>query len=257
MSRPYPTRRKRSGPGVDRRLTALAGRRPVWLLDLDNTLHDTYTIMPRINRMMTEYVMRRLGIDEPAANELRIHYWRRYGATMIGMVRHHQVDHRDFLRETHNFPDLHKLIRRDPRLAHFLRRLPGRKIVLTNSPHAYASRVLAALGVAPLVDGLIAVERMRAGGHIFPKPSRPMLKKILARARLPAHRCVLVEDSIENLRSGRYCGLRTVLVSGITYKGSKPWGRPRRGQGGIDRQVRSVVQLARTPLACLHSAAVL
>lgn len=241
----------RNNDGACTLRSAGAGRgRPVWLLDLDNTLHDALpAIMPRINRAMTDFVVARLGVDEAEANALRVHYWQRYGATMLGLVRHHAVDWREFLRDTHRFPDLHRLVRRDTRLIHTLRRLPGRKIVLTNAPHAYASRVIAALGIAPLLHGLIAVEHMRAGTRLMPKPSRPMLRKLLARARLRASDCVLVEDSIQNLRSARHCGLRTVLIHGISYGASPVWRRPRRGHCGIDLQLRSVVQLARTPFA--------
>jgi putative hydrolase of the HAD superfamily len=227
-------------------------RRPVWLLDLDNTLHDALpAIMPRINRAMTEFVMRTLDLGEAQASALRVQYWRRYGATMLGMIHHHGVDPHVFLRETHPFPDLHRLVRRDPRLMHLLRRLPGRKIVVTNAPAAYAGGVIAALGIAPLLDGLITIEQMRFAGRMHPKPSRPMLRKLLARIRLPASRCVLVEDSVENLRAARHCGVRTVWVSGIACRSEPPWQRTRRGQRGIDVQVRSVVQLARTPLAGL------
>jgi putative hydrolase of the HAD superfamily len=226
--------------------------RTVWLLDLDNTLHDAMpAILPRINRAMTEYVMRRLDLCEADASALRVHYWRRYGATLLGMVHHHGVDPHDFLRETHRFPDLHQLVGRDIRLMHMLRRLPGRKVVVTNAPAAYAGGVIAALGIAPLLDGVVAIEQMRFAGRLLPKPSRPMLRKLLARLRLPARRCVLVEDTVVNLRSARQCGLRTAWVTGITWRGSPCWLRPRRGHSGIDLQVRTVVQLARTPFARL------
>lgn len=225
-------------------------RRPVWLLDLDNTLHDALpVILPRIDRAMTEFVMRALALDETRADALRRDYWRRYGATLLGLVRHHGVDAREFLRDTHRFPDLHRLVRRDARLIHLLRALPGRKVVVTNAPGDYAGGVIDALGVAPLLDGLVAIEQMRAGGRLFPKPSRPMLRKLLARLRLPARRCVLVEDTVANLRAARHCGVRTVLVSGFAGRARAPWQRPGRGRHGIDVLVRTVVQLARTPLA--------
>jgi putative hydrolase of the HAD superfamily len=226
------------------------GSRPVWLLDLDNTLHDALpSIMPRINRAMTDYVMKRTGLAEAQASALRVSYWRRYGATLLGMIRHHDVDPHEFLLETHPFPDLHALVRRDPRLAHLLRRLPGRKVVVTNAPAAYAAGVIAALGIGPMLDGLVSVEQMRFAGRLMPKPSRPMLHKLLARLRLPAHRCVLVEDTVENLRAARHCGVRTVWVSGIAWQSRPVWQRPRRGHRGIDVHVRTVIQLARTPLA--------
>ena len=38
--------------------------RPVWLFDLDNTLHHaSHEIFPAINRGMTQYIIDRLGVD--------------------------------------------------------------------------------------------------------------------------------------------------------------------------------------------------
>lgn len=221
--------------------------RPVWLLDLDNTLHDAQPhVFPRINRAMTEYVASRLGLAEPEASALRLHYWQRYGATMLGLIRHHGVDAHEFLRETHPFPDLHRIVARDHGLRDALRRLPGRKIVVTNAPGAYANRVVRRLGIAPLLDGVIAIESMRAAGRFMPKPSRAMLARIVAKLRVPARRCVLVEDSAQNLSSARACGLRTVLVTGLARGGDPTARRARAGAGRrIDVQVQSASQLPR------------
>lgn len=49
-----------------------------WIFDLDNTLHNAAPhIFPHINRAMTEYLQRHLGLDEGAATELRRYYWQR------------------------------------------------------------------------------------------------------------------------------------------------------------------------------------
>lgn len=238
----------RRPPGSER--TAACADRTVWLLDLDNTLHDGMrSVLPQINRAMTDYVMRHLALDEPQAHALREDYWKRYGATLLGLVRHHGVDAEHFLQETHRLPDLHRQVRRDMRLIHLLRRLPGCKVVLTNAPTTYALRVMTALGIAPLLDGLIAIEQMRFAGALAPKPSRPMLRRLLARLRLSPSRCVLVEDTVENLRSARHCGVRTVWITGHAWRACPVWQRPRARQGGIDVQLRTVVQLVRTPLA--------
>lgn len=222
-------------------------RRPVWLLDLDNTLHDaTPHVFPRIDRAMTEYVARRLGLPEDEASALRVHYWRRYGATMLGLVRHHGVDPHEFLREAHPFPDLHRIVARDHGLRDALRRLPGRKVVVTNAPDAYASRVVRSLGVAAQLDGLIAIESMRFAGRFLPKPSRSMLAKLVARMRVPASRCILVEDSPQNLAAARACRLRTVLVTGLSHRSKGANRRPRAGSGRrIDLQVQSIWDLPR------------
>ena len=221
--------------------------RPVWLLDLDNTLHDaTPHIFPRIDRAMTAYVSRKLGLPEEEASALRVHYWQRYGATLLGMIRHHDVDPHEFLREAHPFPDLHRIVARDHGLREALRRLPGRKIVVTNAPASYAAGVVRLLGIGAQIDGLIAIESMRFAGRFLPKPSRSMLAKLVAALRVAPARCVLVEDSAQNLRAARACRLQTVLVTGIGDRLHGTRHRPRAGSGRrIDLQVQSAWDLPR------------
>jgi len=45
------------------------------------------------------------------------------------------------------------------------------------------------------------------------QPSRQLLRKLVARERTSARRCVLVEDTAVNLKSARQLGMRTVLVT--------------------------------------------
>jgi hypothetical protein len=77
---------------------------PVWLFDLDNTLHDaSHAIFPAISANMNTYIARVLGdgvtpASQEAVDAARIGYWKRYGATLLGMIRHHHVDAADFLR---------------------------------------------------------------------------------------------------------------------------------------------------------------
>ena len=132
-------RRPLTGPTAPRR----AGR--VWFLDLDDTLHDAQpTIMPRIDAAMTDYVAQHLGLAREEASALRLGYWKRYGATLLGLVTHHPIDPHHYLRETHRFPDMHRLVRRRPTLARALRQLPGRRIIVTNGPWHYARAVVRA-----------------------------------------------------------------------------------------------------------------
>lgn len=235
--------------GLRRRAVSGGRVQPVWLLDLDNTLHDAATrIMPRIDQAMTAFMMQALALEAGQADALRQQYAARYGATLPGLVHHHDVDPQHFLRATHNAAVLARDVARNGHLAHVLKRLPGFKVVFTNAPSAYAHRVVRALGIAPWLDGLIAIEHMYSMGRWHSKPSRPMLRKVLARLRQPAWRCVLVEDSVRNLRAARQCGLRTVWVSAWAWRSQAPWQRPRRGQWGIDVHLKRVVELTRTTI---------
>ncbi len=222
----------------------------VWLLDLDNTLHDaTAVIFPRINRAMTAYLARELEIGLDEAEALRTRYWRRYGATLLGMVRHHGTDPRRFLRETHPFPDIRGIVRRDMRLTQALRRLPGRRVVVTNAPLHYASEVVRRLGIGPYVETIVSIEAMTFAGRLQPKPSRPMMRRLAARLRVPPARCVLVEDTLANLASARRVGMRTVLVTGVSHRSHHPSRRTRAGPARrVDLQVQSVAHLPRKAL---------
>ena len=111
-----------------------------WIFDLDNTLHNAMVhALPRIDRAMTAYVARHVGLDDANANALRLRYWKRYGATILGLMRHHGVEPGHFLRETHVFPDLRQIIDAEHSLRATLHRLPGRKYVLSNAPNTFST----------------------------------------------------------------------------------------------------------------------
>jgi len=183
---------------------------PVWLFDLDDTLHNASAhIFPHINRAMTAYVAEHLQVDETEANRLRLEYWRRYGATLTGLMRHHGTDPQHFLWHTHQFPRLQEQLVFDGAIKDLLRRLPGRKIVFSNAPSHYARRVLDAMGIRPLFDKIWCLEQLR----FVPKPSAGAFRRLLQRERLDARRCIMVEDSLPNLVTAHRLGMKTVLIS--------------------------------------------
>jgi putative hydrolase of the HAD superfamily len=184
-----------------------------WLFDLDNTLHDADPhIFPHLNRSMTAYLEEHLGLTGEEASRLRMQYWRRYGATLLGLMRHHDVDPQHFLHETHAFPDLSRMVVRHPLLRPVLTRLPGRKLVFSNSPVHYSRAVLDLLRVADLFDGIFSIEQTR----YRPKPDRRGFLRLLHQHRLVARRCIMVEDSLANLRTAKRLGMQTVWVSAST-----------------------------------------
>lgn len=231
--------------------------KPIWLFDLDNTLHNaSHAIFPAINANMNAYMAAVLGdgdtpADAATVNAVRLAYWKRYGATLLGMVRHHQVCMHDFLREAHRFDDLTAMIRAERGLGRLLRRLPGRKILLTNAPRRYAHDVLRHLGLHRHFARHIAIESMQVHRQLRPKPSRLLLRKLLAKERVPARRCVLVEDTVDNLKAAKAVGMRTAWIT--QYLATNPHAHlaaPSQSQCGfmkrpiyVDAKVKSVRQL--------------
>ena len=192
---------------------------PLWLFDLDNTLHDaSQAIFPAIVANMNVYLARVLGDGvTPASDEAvaaaRLGYWRRYGATLLGMIRHHDVRAAHFLHETHQIERLEDMIRSERGLARLLRRLPGRKILLTNAPLRYSQDVMRHLGLTRHFSHHIAIEDMHVHGQLRPKPSTVMLRRLLRKHRVAARRCILVEDTLENLKGAKRVGVRTVWLT--------------------------------------------
>jgi len=204
-------------------------KNPVWLFDLDNTLHNASAhIFPHINRAMREYIEHHLDLDPSHADKLRMDYWRRYGATMLGLIRHHATDPEHFLRETHRFPDLKRMIVFEKPLLHALKRLPGRKILFTNGPRAYAEAVLQITGLRQHFPSIYAVERLR----FQPKPMLAAFHALLRAERLDPRRCILVEDTLDNLVTAKKLGMKTVWIN-----------RSLRQSAFVDLKLRSAVEL--------------
>ncbi|MBB3197088.1 pyrimidine 5'-nucleotidase [Roseateles terrae] len=190
-------------------------REPVWLFDLDDTLHHASAgIFAALGAAMNDYIVRHLGVTGEEAQDLRRRYWRRYGATLLGLVRHHAIVGSHFLDETHALPQLEEGLRASAPDIAWLRRLRGRKVLLTNAPARYARRVLRALNLLQVFDAVITVEEMQIFGHWRPKPDVRMFRHVCARLRVSPSQCILVEDSLANLKAARRLGMSTVWMRG-------------------------------------------
>jgi putative hydrolase of the HAD superfamily len=230
-----------------------SSRAPVWLFDLDNTLHDaSHAIFPAISANMNTYIARVLGqngepVTQAMVDAARMGYWKRYGATLLGMMRHHQVCPTDFLRETHDIGPLAALLRAERGLGRLLRRLPGRKILLTNAPTVYSTEIVRRLKLHNHFSHHVAIEHMHVHGQLRPKPSKLMLRRLLRKHGVAAHRCVLVEDTLANLRTARQLGVRTVWVTQYLKVrdpiGTAPLPRTLKCPGYVNVKVKSVRQL--------------
>ena len=213
------------------RLLRLPPARRVWVFDLDNTLHDARVhIFPSMHLQINEWLTRNLGLDEAGANRLRRDYWRRYGTTLGGLMRHHGTDPREFLRQTHQFPGIEAMVVFDNALQHALQRLQGRKLVFSNAPRHYVDAVLRAMRLHRHFDTVYTIESTR----FRPKPAFAGFHVLLRAHDLDPHRCAFIDDSLENLRAAKRLGMSTVWVSPRAQ-------RPR----FVDLRVGSVLELPR------------
>ncbi|CAN1533234.1 COG1011 Predicted hydrolase (HAD superfamily) [Methylophilaceae bacterium] len=194
---------------------AISRAAKVWVFDLDDTLHNASAhIFPVMNQAMTNYIMDTLTMDEATAHDLRRHYWRVYGATLKGLMRHHQTDPQHFLKITHQFDDLDQRVIAVKRLRHLIKSLAGRKVVFTNAPRDYALRVLNLLGIDDCFELVFSVESTK----FHAKPSVRGFQLLLASLRVKASDCVLLEDNAAALMTAKRLGMKTVLLSKKYHK---------------------------------------
>jgi len=178
------------------------------LFDLDNTLydprHDLFSLIDvRINRFMVE----KAAIPAPEVDGLRRRYWRDYGATLQGLIRHHRIDPEAYLAYVHDV-DVASRIEPDARLQDSLAELEVPCHVFTNGSSEHAERVLEALGVGRHFKRIFDI---RIAAYV-PKPNPEPYRGVLESLAVDPRRCVMVEDSAANLVQARELGMATVLV---------------------------------------------
>ena len=178
-----------------------------WLFDLDNTLYPVESgFMGEIEKRMTAFVQRVTGLDRDEAYRLQKSYLAEHGLTLVGLMRNHGVDPRDFHAIFHDM-SLESLAH-DPELVAAIGRLPGRRLIFTNADDVHAERVLERLGLSQLFSDVFHI----GSSDYEPKPSPAAFERMAAVHAIQAAETAFFEDSARNLEPAAALGMTTVLV---------------------------------------------
>ena len=164
-------------------------------------------LFDQIEKRMTAYVARTLGVTESEADHLRATYWRLHGTTLAGLMAEHALDPGPYLADVHDID--FSVLTPDPDLATHIAALPGRRIVYTNADAPYARRVLAARGLEGLFDAVYGVEH--AGYR--PKPERQAFETVFALDGLDPATAAMFEDDARNLAAPHAMGMQTIHIA--------------------------------------------
>lgn len=196
------------------------------IFDLDDTLYPRHSgVMEEVRRLILRYMTERLGMDSAEAQTLRRRYMTEYGTTMAGLLHHHHIDPEDYLAYVHNL-SVARYLQANSELDRVLGAIPLRKAVWTNATRAHAERVLEALGVRRHFSSIVDVRDM----DYVSKPAPHIYPRLLQLLEAEGPECILVEDSLRNLRPARGLGMITVLVDG-------------EGQGEVDFVIGRVEEI--------------
>jgi putative hydrolase of the HAD superfamily len=86
-------------------------------------------------------------------------------------------------------------------------------VAFSNGPRAYVKRVLQQLGLFEI----FGEERLFAVDDVLPhcKPEKEAFEKIFEKIGVKAEECIMVEDSMKNIRRAKELNMKTVLVTGV------------------------------------------
>jgi len=178
-----------------------------WVFDLDNTL---YRVNPRmhaeIDGKIGRFLMDYLRVDAAEARRVQKEYFRQYGLTLRGLMVRHGLDPAEFLAKT-GLPDISD-VEIDEALAHAIGRLPGRKIIYTNSHAEHAERVLDHIG---MTDHFEVVHDIIAANYL-PKPAIAAYRDMCTRFDFDPGTAAMVDDIVHNLAPAAALGMTTVWV---------------------------------------------
>ena len=203
-----------------------------WIFDLDNTLYPPSTrLFDQIDVKMGAYIADLLACDPVEARRIQKLYFHDHGTTLCGLMHNHDIAPHDFLEFVHDI-DMAPLAAA-PRLAPLLSSLPGRRIVFTNGDDAYAARVLDALDLAHLWDGLWDIHAMA----YKPKPEPAAYLGMIEGLGIDPDRAVFVEDMARNLAPAKALGMQTVWLDLATE-----WGDRAKDDAAIDLVIGNLEQ---------------
>jgi putative hydrolase of the HAD superfamily len=179
----------------------------VWIFDLDNTLYSSKTkIFDQIDERMKLFISKKLNISFEKAFTLQKKFYKEYGTTLYGLMKHYNFQPKEFLNFVHDV-NLDK-ITKNKNLFENIKNLPGEKIIYTNGDENYARRVLKKLGIHKLFSYILDIER----SNYIPKPIIDPLISFLEEKRINLNNCVYFEDLQKNLENAHKYGITTIHI---------------------------------------------
>lgn len=181
------------------------------LIDLDGTVYDKHNGMwEEMSSRIGEFMRAVVGIAEEDVVPTREKYYRQYGSSLRGLQFHHQVDTEEYLAYVHGM-DLSKYLAPDPDMRYQLASLPYKKWIFTNSDRNHTQRVLQAIGIEDLFEGIMDVWTM----HHIPKPETWTYQNARRLVGNPDPSSIIfVDDTIKNLVPPTKMGWQTVWIDG-------------------------------------------
>jgi len=200
------------------------------LLDLDGTVYqDLESVFGQVSKLMTKYISEKLNVDLKRAKELQTNYFYKYNTSLNGLMIHHDIPPKEFLKYVHDI-DL-SFMKKDLVLREELENLNMRKLIFTNGSIDHAKNVLSHLGIDDLFQGIFDI----TDAEYQPKPEPRAFDLMTKKFDLDPSETIYVEDIAKNLSIGKERGCTTVWLIN-----NEEWGKKESDQEYIDYKIENL-----------------
>ena len=200
------------------------------LLDLDGTVYqDLESVFGQVSNLMTKYISEKLNLDKKKAKELQTNYFYKYNTSLNGLMIHHDIPPKEFLKYVHDI-DL-SFMKKDTVLREELKKLDLRKLIFTNGSTDHAKNVLGHLGIDDLFEGIFDI----TDAEYRPKPEPKAFDLMVKKFGIDPNETIYVEDIAKNLSIGKERGCSTVWLIN-----NQDWGKMESDKNYIDYKIENL-----------------
>ena len=190
---------------------------------------DLEAVFGQVSKLMTKYISEKLKIDLKKAKELQTNYFYKYNTSLNGLMIHHDIPPKEFLKYVHDI-DL-SFMKKDEVLRMELENLKMRKLIFTNGSVDHAKNVLSHLGIYDLFEDIFDI----TDAQYHPKPEPKAFDMMTKKFDINPNETIYVEDIAKNLSIGKERGCTTVWLIN-----NEEWGKMESERDYIDYKIENL-----------------
>lgn len=180
----------------------------VWLIDVDNTLYDYSCDLERlICERFIYYISFKSRVSLKKAEEINSYLFKKYNHTLVGAIKEkviadQEVD--EFSTFVHNF-NIKRIIKPNKPVIRLIKKAKGRKIIFSNSDLNHIHKILKMFSLNDCIDEIYDIKRLGYN----PKPGYAAFNIVRQQQKFKFANSILIDDSIENLKTAKSLGIKT------------------------------------------------
>ena len=200
------------------------------LFDCDGVLYqDLEAVFGQVSKRMTNYISKKLNLDIKKAKELQTKYFHKYNTSLNGLMIHHDVQPKDFLKYVHDI-DL-AFMDKDLVLREELINLNLKKFVFTNGSKEHVENIIKHLGIEDQFNGIFDI----VDAEFHPKPEAKAFDLMVKKFKIEPKETIYIEDIAKNLSIAKARGSATVWLINNEY-----WGKKESEKDYIDYKIENL-----------------